>query len=103
MRVTAAERDAMTRVLRTCPNEPVPAAQGFTLGGGREEVVVAPKPAPPKPAATAPAPFVGAPKLDTRYPTCKAAKKAGLGPYRSGVDPEYPWYRDADHDGVVCE
>jgi hypothetical protein len=25
------------------------------------------------------------------------------GSYRSGVDPEYGWYTDRDHDGVVCE
>ena len=32
-----------------------------------------------------------------------AANEAGYGPYRSGVDAEYDWYRDRDHDGVVCE
>jgi hypothetical protein len=42
-------------------------------------------------------------KTDPRFPTCKAAIKAGYGPYRQGVDPEYDWYRDADHDGVDCE
>ena len=30
-------------------------------------------------------------------PACK-----GL-PYYQGKDPEYDWYKDADHDGVVCE
>ncbi|MFI1993903.1 excalibur calcium-binding domain-containing protein [Actinoplanes sp. NPDC020271] len=40
---------------------------------------------------------------DPRFGTCKAAKKAGYGPYTKGVDPEYAWYRDADKDGVVCE
>ncbi|WP_367267540.1 excalibur calcium-binding domain-containing protein [Microbacterium sp.] len=23
--------------------------------------------------------------------------------YQSGVDPEYAWYQDRDHDGRVCE
>lgn len=40
---------------------------------------------------------------DPRFSTCKAAKSAGYGPYRRGVDPEYSWYRDSDNDGVVCE
>ncbi|MEU8002784.1 excalibur calcium-binding domain-containing protein [Catellatospora sp. NPDC049111] len=40
---------------------------------------------------------------DPRYSTCKAAKAAGFGPYRRGIDPEYSWYRDGDGDGVVCE
>jgi endonuclease YncB( thermonuclease family) len=52
---------------------------------------------PPPPAAAAGGP------TDQRFPTCKAAKAAGFGPYVSGQDPEYDWYRDADHDGVVCE
>lgn len=42
-------------------------------------------------------------RLDPRYRTCKLAKSEGYGPYRRGVDPEYDWYRDADHDGIVCE
>lgn len=41
--------------------------------------------------------------LDPRFDTCTAAKAAGYGPYYSGRDPEYSWYRDADRDGIVCE
>ncbi|MFA1541057.1 excalibur calcium-binding domain-containing protein [Actinomadura monticuli] len=44
-----------------------------------------------------------APSTDPRYPTCTAAKRHGLGPYVRGTDPEYAWYEDRDHDGVVCE
>jgi hypothetical protein len=40
---------------------------------------------------------------DPRFSTCTEAKAHGYGPYRSGVDPEYAWYTDRDHDGVVCE
>jgi hypothetical protein len=40
---------------------------------------------------------------DPNYGTCAAAKAAGAGPYYQGRDPEYDWYRDRDHDGVVCE
>jgi hypothetical protein len=99
---TAAERDAMVRVLTPCPNQPLPTAAPFQLGGGREEAVSS-QPAPkPAPTATAPAPIVGG-QTDPRFATCKAAKAAGYGPYRSGVDPEYAWYQDRDKDGVVCE
>jgi len=41
--------------------------------------------------------------IDPQFSTCTAAKAAGYGPYRSGVDPEYGWYEDRDHDGIVCE
>jgi hypothetical protein len=47
---------------------------------------------------TAPAPRTG-----PHFGTCREANAAGYGPYRSGVDPEYDWYTDRDHDGVVCE
>ncbi|SNY75762.1 excalibur calcium-binding domain-containing protein, partial [Paractinoplanes atraurantiacus] len=40
---------------------------------------------------------------DPRYATCTKAKAAGYGPYYQGQDPEYDWYQDRDHDGVVCE
>ena len=41
--------------------------------------------------------------IDPDYGTCKAAKANGRGPYISGVDPEYAFYRDGDKDGMVCE
>ncbi len=56
-----------------------------------------PKPKPPTRTTTKP------PTTDHRYATCAQAKAHGLGPYYRGVDPEYAWYRDADHDGIVCE
>lgn len=40
--------------------------------------------------------------LDPQFGTCKAAIAAGYGPYTEGVDPEYDWYRDSDHDGIDC-
>ncbi len=36
-------------------------------------------------------------------PSCMAAVAAGYGPSTEGVDPEYGWYRDGDHDGIDCE
>jgi hypothetical protein len=40
---------------------------------------------------------------DPRFAYCYQATAAGYGPYYQGRDPEYPWYTDSDHDGVVCE
>ncbi|MFM7029625.1 MAG: excalibur calcium-binding domain-containing protein [Micrococcales bacterium] len=40
--------------------------------------------------------------LDPRFATCKAANKAGYGPYFKKYNPEYFWYRDANSDGKVC-
>lgn len=40
--------------------------------------------------------------VDTQYPSCKAAKAAGFGPYKKG-QPEYEWYTDGDGDGIACE
>jgi hypothetical protein len=40
---------------------------------------------------------------DPRYSSCTAAKAAGFGPYKRGIDPEYSWYTDRDADGIVCE
>jgi len=94
--VTAAERDAMVRVLTACPGQSLPRSAAIPLGGGREQVASTPTvTTTPKPATT------GA--TDPRFGTCREAIAAGYGPYRRGVDPEYDWYQDRDHDGVVCE
>lgn len=42
-------------------------------------------------------------QLDPDFGTCKEAIANGYGPYVEGQDPEYAWYHDADHDGIVCE
>jgi len=41
--------------------------------------------------------------LDPRFDYCYQAKDAGYGPYYQVKDPEYAWYTDNDHDGIVCE
>jgi len=93
--VTSAEHDAMARVLSSCPNQALP-----TRGDGAGPVAAALGNAP----ASAPVAAPGPPGLDPRYPTCKAARVAGLaGNYARGQDAEYEWYRDADGDGVACE
>ncbi|WP_418605406.1 GmrSD restriction endonuclease domain-containing protein [Georgenia sp. SUBG003] len=93
--VTEAEREAMVRVLSTCPDEPLPVGETAPLA---PELEAAPVPVP----VQAPAPAAGAGE-EPRFGTCKEALAAGYGPYVSGRDPEYGWYRDGDSDGVVCE
>ncbi|GAA2155365.1 excalibur calcium-binding domain-containing protein [Actinomadura napierensis] len=43
------------------------------------------------------------PGLDPHFSTCKEANAHGYGPYYRGIDPEYNWYIDRDHDGIDCE
>jgi hypothetical protein len=104
--ITAAERDAIARVLSSCPGQVAPTGGTPTTAPvplARRSAAVAPAPlapaAPPPPAPMAPP--AGA--LDSNYGTCKAAKAAGAGPYYAGTDPEYDWYRDQDSDGMVCD
>lgn len=81
------------------PAEPAPAPA--------EPAPAPPQPAPaepaPQPAQPEPAPADPAPATDPHFGTCKEAIANGYGPYQSGVDPEYDWYRDGDHDGWNCE
>ena len=92
--VKPAERDAMSRILDSCPDQPTPAYGPVVLP-------------PPGLGSAAPASPVATPKpasgTDPRFPYCTDAKAAGYGPYVEGEDPEYGWYRDADSDGIVCE
>lgn len=115
--VTAAERDAMARILGTCPAQPLLTSSQPTvasIAGSGSAVPSAPRRATAAPTApTAPlrtsapttssAPAPTSASLDPRFATCKAAKAAGYGPYVQGEDPEYDWYRDGDGDGVDCE
>ncbi|MFW5469524.1 GmrSD restriction endonuclease domain-containing protein [Knoellia sp. CPCC 206435] len=99
--VTPSERDAIVRILQGCPTQKLPSSKAVPLGGGTVETVTPPKKAsPPTPA---PEPAKPSSKVDLQFDTCKAAKAAGYGPYYSGKDAEYDWYRDADSDGIVCE
>lgn len=102
--VTAAEKDAMLRVLAACPEQrlPKPGAQPTTASntGGR------PPASSPTPSRTPkPKPTTANPPstLDPQFRTCGDAIDAGFGPYYQGKDPEYGWYQDRDNDGIVCE
>ncbi|MFC0582744.1 GmrSD restriction endonuclease domain-containing protein [Micrococcoides hystricis] len=118
--VTAAEQDAMVRVLSSCPNEKLPTSAAIPRDTdapvSKSAPRSTPKPTPatkkpqPKPKAVQPAPkpqpLVGTPQqdgTDPRFGTCKEANAAGYGPYVQGRDVEYYWYRDRDKDGVACE
>ncbi|MGQ0464352.1 MAG: GmrSD restriction endonuclease domain-containing protein [Sporichthyaceae bacterium] len=93
--VTPAEKDAMGRVLAGCPDQAALDAGPLTLPPPGRGAASAPAPQPePQPQAAG---------TDPRFPYCKDAIAAGYGPYVSGTDAEYGWYRDADGDGTVCE
>ncbi|WP_324652350.1 GmrSD restriction endonuclease domain-containing protein [Georgenia sp. H159] len=85
--VTQAEQDAMVRVLGDCPGQPLPS------GSAAREVGAAPEPPVPAPADHA---------RDVPYPSCAAARAAGVAPARVG-DPGYGTHLDGDGDGVACE
>ncbi len=111
--VTAAEKEAMLRVLSTCPGHelPGPGAQptiASNTGGPAPRSTSTPtsrattKPTP-KPSPKATSSGSSGAKLDPRFRTCGDANDAGYGPYFQGKDPEYEWYQDRDKDGAACE
>lgn len=107
--VTAPERDAIARVLSTCPGQPLPTDAQASSGAAAAPTAGAPKPtAAPKPATTpkpaaspkpVPAP---APAGDVYYQNCAAARAAGAAPIRAG-QPGYSRQLDRDGDGIACE
>jgi hypothetical protein len=96
--VTAAERDAMVRVLATCSTMRLPGP------GSASTVAPGPRPAgSPEPAAgPAPAPAPARPVGAVSYANCTAVRAAGAAPIRRG-DPGYAGKLDRDGDGIGCE
>jgi len=88
--VTQAEHDAMTRVLDTCPGQPVPAP-------GTAPAAVTPS----APAADGSAEPSTAP-VPEPYANCAAARAAGAAPLHRG-DPGWSDSMDGDGDGIACE
>ena len=98
--VTAAERDAMARILDTCPTEPSVPDSG------------APVLAPLNLSEPTPSPSgspVGSEEPDSDggtggegFANCDEARAAGATPVRRG-DPGYDTSLDGDGDGVACE
>ena len=98
--VTAAERDAMVRVLTTCPTMGLPGP-----GSASTQAVLprAAQPAPQPAPAPAPAPVVPAPPAGAvYYANCTAVRAAGAAPIHRG-DPGYAPKLDRDGDGIGCE
>lgn len=97
--VTSAERDAMARVLMTCP------LQGLPQGAASWSPVLDVAPGSesrPGLRTTAEPSTQGIPASDPDYGICAQAKASGAGPYTRD-QPEYDYYRDGDGDGTVCE
>ena len=92
--VTSAERDAMTRVLATCPT--------MRLPGPGSAATVAALPRSANPPAPQPAPVPAPPAGVTSYANCDAVRAAGAAPIRRG-DPGYASKLDRDGDGIGCE
>jgi hypothetical protein len=90
--VTAAERDAMTRVLATCSTMVLP-------GPGSASAVAVP---PSSSSQPAPAPVPVPPAGTVYYANCTAVRAAGAAPIHRG-EPGYSTKLDRDGDGIACE
>jgi hypothetical protein len=89
--VTAAERDAMSRILSGCPDQPLP----DEVDAARPVMTAAPT--RPKQAPADEPPSAGVP-----FENCSAARAAGAAPVRRG-DAGYGSHLDGDGDGIACE
>jgi hypothetical protein len=98
--ITPSERDAMARVLQGCPLVRIPAGGLPPLSAAAVKNVRTPSGTGSE--VTAPSGSAGGGQ-DPLFSSCAKAKAAGYGPYVSGRDVEYTWYRDGDNDGTVCE
>jgi hypothetical protein len=101
--VTSAEQDAMSRVLLTCPDEPLPTAS--SNGWTPPPSTTPPSTTPPAPtSSTAPDPHDEPSRRssDVYYENCAAAREAGAAPLHRG-DPGYRSQMDGDDDGIACE
>nr|BFF11038.1 DUF1524 domain-containing protein [Microbacterium flavescens] len=114
--VTAAEHDAIARVLSSCPDqaaytstfapvavveaEPDPEPAPAPAPAQPEPAPVAPAPAPVQPA---PAPVAPAPApVEVHYKNCDAVRAAGAAPVYAGR-PGYAKHLDRDNDGIGCD
>ena len=85
--VTSAERDAMTRVLTTCPSMLLPGPGAASTVAALPRIASAPAPVPP---------------ASVYYANCDAVRAAGAAPIHRG-DPGYASKLDRDGDGIGCE
>jgi len=102
--VVPAERDAMQRILDTCPEQPA-----FASGSIGAAPRADPAPQPPVQQEPAEQPPVQQPPVEqpappaaVSYENCTAVREAGAAPIRRG-DPGYASHLDRDGDGIGCE
>lgn len=97
--ITQPEKEAMQRVLASCPNEQLPDGQDAVSAPTRPGApVIAPTERPSTPPATS--------SGIRRYANCTEAKRAGVTPIMRSVSPELynlNTHMDRDKDGVACE
>lgn len=98
--VAPAERDAMARVLSSCPDQPALTSTFAPVPASAPVAPPAPAPVVEEP-APAPAPEAPAPS-SIYYQNCTAVRAAGAAPIRQG-DPGYSRTLDRDGDGIGCE
>ena len=121
--ITQAEKEAISKVLSSCPTQTVPdytgvkdstaektteseqteqqTEQSAEQAQQNQQTTQAPVPEPAPAPAPAPAPQP-APQQDVYYQNCTAARAAGAAPIYQG-QPGYRSQLDRDHDGVACE
>ncbi len=92
--ITAAERDAIARILSRCPGQPLPT--------GNEPLDVTPSGPAPSPGTPPPPAGSASGDAPTAFANCTAAREAGAAPLRRG-EPGYGDHLDGDGDGVACE
>ena len=115
--ITQAEKEAISKVLSSCPTQTVPdytgvkdstvektteseqTEQSAEQAQQNQQTTQAPAPEPAPAPAPAPQP---APQQDVYYQNCAAARAAGVAPIYQG-QPGYRSQLDRDHDGVACE
>jgi hypothetical protein len=100
--VTLAERDAMTRVLATCPAMPLPGPGSASTAAVAPAIQTAPAPVRPAPVPAGPKAAVAPPAASVYYVNCTAARAAGAAPILRG-QPGYSSKLDRDGDGIACE
>ena len=97
--VTAAERDAMNRVLTACPTMVLP---GLGSAPTMAAAPAQPAPIPAQPVPVQPDPVQPPPAGGVYYANCTAARAAGVTPILRG-QPGYASKLDRDNDGIACE
>ena len=106
--VTPAEKEAVIRVLDSCPGQLVPEPTGIApdLSGFEPTPQTSATTAPPETVEPTPVPTENPAVVDVEdevyYENCDAARAAGAAPLLRG-EPGYRERMDGDKDGIACE